>query len=183
MGQKWQPKEAVCWEASIKVEIPGAPIQFTLYKFSETGGTGRERNAFTKVVQQTGPWPCSQGTCGTWSECNIEHSMWQEALIAPASYPSKTLFFWSSLALHVSGFLSCSTEARGPFSNLKESWLSGVSWAVILLYFMGVWQDFQGQFSLPVILVLQEALEAVPVETETPLDPETSHSALNPLLS
>ena len=27
----------------MKMEIPGAPIQFILYKFSETGGMGREK--------------------------------------------------------------------------------------------------------------------------------------------
>ena len=52
------------------MEIPGAPIQFTLHKLSEMGEQG-ERSTFAKVVQQTGLWPCMQGTCGTWSECNI----------------------------------------------------------------------------------------------------------------
>lgn len=91
------------------------------------------------------------------------------------------LFFWSSLALNVSGFLSCSTKARGLVQ--PEGKLAGwgfLSSDPVVLH--GCLTGFSRAIFTSCDFGLQEALEALPVEIETPLDPETSHSALNPLL-
>lgn len=94
----------------------------------------------------------------------------------------KEAFFWSSLALNVWFPRLLNRGKRSVFQPEGKLAVWGfLSGDPVVL--RGCLTGSSRAILLPVILVLQEALEAVPVEFETPLDPESSHSALNPLLS